>query len=139
VVVGVAAFALALLPPSKVGSAAGLVRYLAAGFLAGLGALLAARGALLGGAILTAAAALVLLRRRQRARARAGAEPARAGGPMTVEEAYAVLGLRPGATASEIKAAHHALMQKIHPDHGGTSYLAAKLNEARDLLLERIG
>lgn len=54
-------------------------------------------------------------------------------------EAYAVLGLRPGATSDEIRKAHRELMKGIHPDHGGSSYLAAKVNEARDRLLQRTG
>ena len=52
------------------------------------------------------------------------------------EEAYAVLGLKPGATDEEIRAAHHELMKGVHPDHGGSSYLAAKINAARDRLLK---
>jgi DnaJ-domain-containing protein 1 len=60
------------------------------------------------------------------------------GGPdVTVEEAYAILGLAPGADAAAIRAAHRRLMKQLHPDHGGTDYLATKINRARDVLLHR--
>jgi hypothetical protein len=59
------------------------------------------------------------------------------GGDMTVEEAYAILGLGPGADAEAIKEAHRRLMVKLHPDHGGSDYLATKINRARDVLLHR--
>ena len=54
---------------------------------------------------------------------------------MTVDEAYAILGLAPGATPEQIKEAHHRLMIKLHPDHGGSDYLATQINRARDVLL----
>lgn len=63
-------------------------------------------------------------------------QPTASSGDMTVEEAYAILGLAPGADAAAIKAAHHRLMMQLHPDHGGTDYLATKINRARDVLLK---
>ncbi len=55
-------------------------------------------------------------------------------GAISRDEALRVLGLEEGASTGQIDAAHRTLMQKLHPDHGGTSYLAAKINEAREVL-----
>ena len=54
---------------------------------------------------------------------------------MSRAEAYQVLGLQPGATTDDIRAAHRRLMQAAHPDHGGSDWLAARINQARDVLL----
>lgn len=67
--------------------------------------------------------------------ASAGRGADRPAGAMTEAEALAILGLEAGAQAEEIKAAHRRLMQKLHPDRGGSNWMAAKLNEAKDRLL----
>jgi len=58
-------------------------------------------------------------------------------GVMTKDEAYQILGLKPGASLDEIRHAHRTLIKKLHPDQGGTAYLAARVNQAREVLISR--
>lgn len=61
---------------------------------------------------------------------------ARPGGPMSKSEALRILGLQLGASADEVRAAHRRRLQEHHPDRGGDPDMAARINQARDVLLE---
>lgn len=74
-------------------------------------------------------------RQHAQANMNAGAGSAPAAGPMSKEEAYKILGLEATATAADIRQAHRRLMQRLHPDLGGSTFLAARINEAKDVLL----
>jgi hypothetical protein len=92
-------------------------------------------------ALTMAPALLAWLRQRSEAApgdgsARRDDGPAMRTGAMSRAEAFEVLGLPPDADAVAIKAAHHRLIGKIHPDLGGSTYLAAKINQAKDVLLD---
>ncbi len=65
------------------------------------------------------------------------AEARRRTGAMSQDEAYEVLGLQKGATREEVVRSHRTLMKKLHPDHGGTTDLAARVNEAKEVLMRR--
>ena len=56
--------------------------------------------------------------------------------PMTRKEALEILGLEDGATPVQIRAAHKRIIKKVHPDHEGSDWLAARVHEAKSVLLD---
>ena len=68
-----------------------------------------------------------------------GERQRRGGGAMSRREALEVLGLAEGASVADIIRAHRTLMKKFHPDHGGSTTLAARVNQAKDILMQRQG
>jgi hypothetical protein len=74
---------------------------------------------------------------RTRRAAGGGATDAAGVAQMDEATALAILGLEPGADEEAIKAAHRRLMAKLHPDHGGSDFLATQINRAREVLLAR--
>lgn len=115
------------------------VRYMGAGVLLAVAAAFAIRGNLLFAAPL-AGWGLMLLRQ-QLAPSQHGSSPAGSPPPrprsrgMSREEALEILGLQAGANEDEVREAHRRLMQACHPDRGGSNYLAARLNAAKDVLV----
>ena len=61
--------------------------------------------------------------------------PPRGKQAMNVDEAMEILGLKPGYKEEDVIQAHRRMMQKVHPDRGGSDYLAAQINKAKDTLL----
>ena len=60
------------------------------------------------------------------------------GADINIEEAYDILGVPQSASLDEIRSAHKRLIQKVHPDRGGSPYLAAKINKAKDIIMTHL-
>lgn len=76
-----------------------------------------------------------LYQQRKQGPQQAQTPPPRGKKTMSIDEAMEVLGLKPGYTKEEVVKAHRRMMQKVHPDRGGSDYLAAQINQAKDTLL----
>ena len=71
----------------------------------------------------------------QNAQNQQGSQSPRNKQTMSTDEAMEILALKPGYSADDVKQAHRRMMQKVHPDRGGSDYLAAQINQAKDVLL----
>jgi len=107
---------------------------LLASALLGGGALVAARGLFVEGALMVVVALVMAGMTRSARGARAPAKPSQ--GRMTADEARSILGVNAAAGPDEVRSAYTRLMRMAHPDKGGTTGLAAQLNAARDHLLK---
>ena len=121
---------------------ASMVRYGGAAFLFTLGLLVATRGGVIPGLLFLGAATALWTGAAGRYRRDDSEQDGQGERPphsvdraMTRQKALEILGLTGSPDDDEIKEAHRRLIQKLHPDHGGTDFLASQLNEARDLLL----
>jgi hypothetical protein len=131
-----------LLAAAEPRSLARVMRVLGAVIAVVAGALLTLRGlGVIGAPLAVAGLGFLLPRRRPRIEEGlgGGAPPPPPGPDLSLDEAYAILGLEAGATAEEVKAAHRRLIARVHPDHGGSDWMAAKLNRAKELILESLG
>ena len=137
---GALLFALDWLTNAKPFKVARLIAYMAGGVFIALAVFLIVTGR--GGAVLPVLlAAVVSFWRAPKKPFQSGAGPqsgagqrAASSGKMDKAEALDVLGLQKGASLDDIKTAHRNLIRKLHPDHGGSSYLAQRINEAKDVL-----
>jgi 4-amino-4-deoxy-L-arabinose transferase-like glycosyltransferase len=150
----IAVIAIALIAWHKIKNAKGedkkrLIVWTAAGFAIAILGVLAITGrlnwitALIGGVVALIPRLLPLLKyiplvnhfRQQRTSQQQSNQREKSHNGMTKEKAYEVLGLKPGANREDIITAHKRMMQKVHPDRGGSDYLAAEINQAKDTLL----
>ncbi len=112
-----------------------MLRYGGATLLLGLAAFTAYAGRAVVALAMLGWAVLLLRRKTAGANDNVNPHSKRTKSGMSHEEALEILGLRPECTIEDIREAHRRLMQTCHPDHGGSSYLAARINAAKDVLL----